>query len=418
MSLIDKILLVLLPLPFTTLGLTFLTFGNNYIPEIFLFLWLFFAFILSSSIRNFSLLIISSKLFLISFSILIFISLFSFFREDFDPITFYGRFRALLACLIGYVIVRFCSKRNWGENLSNNLILFLSSACIMYFISSIISSNSDNTKISISMICFSTVIYLFSEKNKLFPALIFSILACLVAYLSFFRQNYFIALLLIIFIFLNIIFKSIKFKEYSVYIGKSNFLSLLLLSFFLFVVTSISGYLYDYLASDESKYIQSIGKINDLSLALQNGGLDESGELRVKSYLYLLDNLEFFLLPNGLINDNLLYLKSIWGGGAVYLGMSITRDSILAYLIVNFGFILAMLISIFIFIRLISLIVLDCKTIFYKIMFIGPSILLVFFLDGATLTQLQKSLFFGLALGLCLSILKKKDVKKTDFLLK
>lgn len=409
---IEKFFLSILPLPFTTLGLKFLTFGNNYIPEIFILLWFFLVFCFSYKIKKFIIEILSSKVFLISFSLVLFVSLFSLARQDFDFIAFYGRFRALMACLIGFTIIAFCHKRGWGDELIEYLSIFLFSACLMYFFSSLIGSTSDETKISISMICYALTICLYVEKEKLFLALFITFLSCIVAYLSFFRQNYILALLLLILISFQIIRKSLSFKSSSIHVSKKNAFSFFLLIGLIFSVVSVSSYLYEYLISDESKYIQSIGKINDLIYALQHGGLDESGQLRLKSYSYLFNNLEYYFLPNGLINDNLLYLNSLWGGTNVYLAMSITRDSILAYLLVNFGFLLTFLFLFLFLFNLIYSMSRERRIMIYRIIFIFPSLLGAFFLDGATLTQLQKSLFFGLALGFSMfTVRDSKNVK-------
>lgn len=401
MNLFQKIFIILLPLPFTTLGLNFLTFSGNYIPEIF---FLFFIFLYFLIFRNsvFFKIVLLNKYFLISFFILMGVSTLSLIHQDFDIINFYGRFRAILFSIITFFIVRSFTLYADVTRLEKNIILFTTSASIMYLLNAILYSQEDNSKIGMSMLCFSIGVCLSLEKGfyKLSTALV--ILSAFVAYLSFFRQNYFIAfyLLLLYSIFIFKPEKGLKFDFSKKIITPIIFYS----ASIIFIIFNIN-YFIEFLSSNESRYIQSIGKMTDLL----EGNYDESAHLRVQSYNYLIENFIYFILPNGLVNDSILVFRSIWGGTISHLNMSITRDSVLAYLVVNFGFLFLFLFLFLFFSKLVKSFSINFRKTITRFLFLFPLLITVFFLDGATLTQLQKSVFFGMALGLILYVGKESE---------
>lgn len=401
----EKFFLAILPLPFTTLGLNVFNFSGQYIPELFFAFYAALYFVFIGKFKNIKLVLLNKKINLVLF-LLLGVGSLSLLHQDFDIVNFYGRFRAIFFSILAFFVVRIITRRGQEEisHLENGLLIFTSSAAIMYIISALITVQAEASKIGISMLCFSIAICLSLEKKYFTQAAFLVILSILAAYLSFFRQNYLIAFyLLVMYVFFIILSNGSILK-----ISKKILLPIIVIFITMSIVIYNIGYFFDFLSSSESRYIQSIGKMNDLIEMISGNGKDESSELRFLSYKYIYDNIIYFLLPNGLINDSSLFFVSIWGGEVSDLEMSISRDSVLAYFIVNFGFLISFILFFRFFISIINSFKLNYKKTLLRLILLFPPIIAVFFVDGATLTQLQKSVFFGLSVGLIIYSGKSK----------
>lgn len=408
----DRIALAILPLPFTTLGLSLFTVSEQYVPEIFIITWIFFALLFDKSRMQVAKAIILSKPLIFATSIVVAASIFSVFREDFNPVSFYGRLRAILLCTAGAMAIIVSIQRGWGETAIECVTIICSSASLMYFAASAIAAQGDYSKISVSMICFSIATCLLVERRMFSWALAIATLCGLTAYFSFFRQNYIIAIYLILITTIFSTGKSLSIKNQKISISSQSWAVLAIPILVATSILSLWEEIIDFLSSSETRYIQSIGKSVDLINSLTTGVADDSGHSRLESYFYFLDNFPNYLLPNGLIDDASLSIYSIWGGEFYSAGISVVRDSVMGYLIVTFGFgLLLILLFIYITLVIISIQKAPLKTI-SRIVFIGPGLMMAFFVDGATLTQFQKSLFFGLACALLLPVALRRHKRK------
>lgn len=399
----DRLALAALPLPFTTLGLRYFTFSGQYIPEVYVALWALLAFFGSKRRLAVARTLLLSKRLMVAALVVVVISLISGFRADFDFVSFYGRLRAILLAVAGFFVVVTAAKKGWKDGLTEALIVVCSSAAIMYALAGVMSAHDNATKTGISMLCFSIACCLLIERGRVSRALLIASLGVIAAYLSFFRQNYFIAAALYIAVFVFSIAIIVRRHPGTILIRRQGWVV-----FALPVASAFLGFYFwhelsSFLSSSESRYIQSVGKMLDLFEFLRTGAADESSNSRLESFTYIFNNVGYYILPNGLINDSSLTLYSLWGGVPYYAGASVPRDSVLAYLVVTFG-VLPFLAGFFVYMReCVRSVLRHRKEMIVRTAFLAPALIAVFFLDGATLTQVQKSLFFGVALALLIT---------------
>ena len=395
----NSVALATLPLPFTTLGLSLFTISDRYVPELYIATWLLIVSLSQKkrflAIRSFFL----YKPLILCTALIICISLLSGFGQNFSFVPFYGRLRALLAFSTAAIAVWFLTRKYGHDRTAEVLSMICASACVMYILAALRTAGGDQTKASVSMICFSLATCLMVERRNIFLAMSFALLASFAAYLSFFRQNYISAAWNDIATIGAALYISFYSRKSGFRLSKQAW-TLIVIPVFTLVVASASwNMLSDFLASSESRYIQSIGKTNDLIALLETGQLDASGASRMENYMYFFDQAIYYLLPNGSIDDGSIALRSRWGGTAYYAGGAVIRDSMVVYFIVTFGIIISFYLVVFGGLKMAHLFLRAPYIALTRFIFLLPPMALFVLVDGATMTQLQKSAFFGLAIG-------------------
>lgn len=412
----EKIWLMLLGIPFSFLGSTLLLkFGGNFYPEPFLLLWIVFSyFFFKQRFIEVSSFIYNPILFCSIFLILLMVSTIGLYRWDADVFDYYARLRAFLifsiAVYIGYYAQ---SSRNYELYLE--LLFWLCAGSVLLNFVYILLANFTNiysyltsAKNTFAVLANIIAITLLLRKGNLNIAFIFVLILIISAGLSFFRQFYFVALL-----------ATLYFLCYALWLSKVALsrkvllvtLVVILLSLALIFSAQISEVLMLFFSSSESRYIHSIGKLNDLLSMLQGGGGSTSENVRAESLEYMLSNINYYLLPNGLINSSSFYIYSIWGGEPYYIeGVTITNDSVFAYVVVLFGALIVMLffmVGLFLAVNGLSRAVLEEKMsiLFYFILF-----WFLFFIDGSLIGQFEKALFTGaiVTLAFPMSVMTQK----------
>lgn len=395
----NEFFLATLPFAFSNLGVRVMQINGNFVPEFYLFLWSIFAFIFCKDFRDFSLKILRSKRLIIILSVFTLFSLFALLSDNFTFFGFYGRYRALFWFLVAIVVGDFFIKNNKTKVFYDGLLILCLFSIIFSFVDLYLGLGGESIKQSIPIFSFSIAIVLLLNRELYIYALIISLLFILASFFSFWRQNYVVSL----YVFILTLFYAIKsgffYRGYKIYINKN------ILLIFMMPILGIFGVIYfwekivNFIFEDEQRYIQSVGKILSLFENIDQGG-GTSEQLRVDQISFILNNFNYFLLPNGLIDDSILTLKSIWGGDLYDAGVSIVRDSIFAYSIVSFGLVVFGIIHCLFIFRAFNGYKRNINQYRLFFFFLIVPIFVVYFVDGLTMTQMQKSLYFGLALVL------------------
>lgn len=407
----DILFIILLALPFSYLGSAYaLNFSGKFIPEILLIPWIFIVsyygrgdfYGLKSTLKSRSL--------LLAFGLMAFCALFGVLASDFDPMVFYARLRALVVFIFGYFYVQKMVESGRKEELRK----FLLSLCIGIIFFNLIYSILLTDKYSDEVVgavakspfvalAYCIIISIFLSENKLFPAALFFLLLLVSSILSFYRQNYLITLLTAVYIIIFSIFcrgNNARIYGSQALAGLGFLLAFLLVLFFLYQLSF--DYVSGFFESSEARYIQSIGKVNDAISFFNGSYVAESEKTRFDTIYFLLKNFPYFIFPNGLVNDGVYGFKSIWGGSYFNaVEVSVVRDSMIAYFIVTFGYIVVVPVFSLFLMRTISYFT-GRESINNKI---AVSMLLTFliiflFIDGSALTHFEKALITGF----CISI--------------
>ncbi|MEG0619078.1 MAG: hypothetical protein RR557_07260 [Bacilli bacterium] len=368
-------------------------------PEIYLCICAILAFIFCKEFRIFPLKIFANANVIMVFIFFSIVSLFSILGDNFNIVGFYGRYRALFWFLIAIFIGNYFIKRDNVEVFYQGLLVFCLSSILFSCIDVYWGTGGESVKQGIPIFSFVISIVLLLRKELYSYALLISVLFVVLAFFSFWRQNYIIALYGFILTFIYSLKKG--FRYYGNNIGLRSHLKLLLLVPFFAVYGLIYFWnnIINFLFEDEQRYIQSVGKILSFFENVDQGG-GTSEQTRIEQYRFLLDNFIYFLLPNGLVDDSILSLKSLWGGDTYNAGVSIVRDSSFGYFTVVFGLLISFFINILFTFRFFNGYKRNLNN--YRLFFIYLiiPILVVYFVDGLTMTQMQKSIYFGFALAL------------------
>lgn len=391
--------IALLPLAFSNLGVRFMQFGGNFIPEFYLLICALLGFVFCKDFRSFPLNILSNKNSIIILLFFTIISFFSLLGENFSIVGFYGRYRALFWLLLAIIVGEHFIRNKKIKVFYDGLLIFCLFSIIFSFIDIYLGFGGESIKQGIPIFSFSIAIVLLLNRSLYFYAIIISLLFILASFFSFWRQNYLVSL----YIFILTLFYAFKsgffYNSYKIYIHRS------ILLVFITPILGVFGVIYywekivNFIFEDEQRYTQSLGKILSLFENIDQGG-GTSEQLRIEQFAFIFNNFNYFLLPNGLVDDSILILKSVWGGDTYDAGVSIVRDSIFAYSIVSFGLIISLLIHCLFIIRAFNGFKRNINQYRLFFFFLIIPIFTVYFVDGLTMTQMQKSLYFGLALVL------------------
>jgi hypothetical protein len=206
---------------------------------------------------------------------------------------------------------------------------------------------------------------------------------------SSFRIYWIYAILIFIALVFSLITNIFTFELGRVKVKKDSVIILLLIFFIPFVFTIIWPYIYDWLASDASRYHQTIFKTEQLYNRLDTGTGAEAGSsssIRAGQFLFLYDNWTDFLLPQGFYDK-------------VSSNTSPLRDGMYFYMASVFG----LIISFFIFVRIIYSFYLGfSKSKDYKIIRFTVFVILisVFLTTGSVLLVISQSFFLGVLYSL------------------
>lgn len=404
LSLGEKFLFMLLGIPFSFLGSTYiLKFGGNFYPEPFLILWLtLFYIFFKSRFIELSEFVNNKSFYMLIFSVLI-ISMIGLLRFDADIIDYYARIRAFLLFIIA-TYIGYYAQRSQNYEVYIKVLFWLSLGVIFFnFIHQFLATYTtwymqSSTKITFAVLAYVIVIFILLKEENLMYAFFLLLLLIVSSAMSFFRQFYLISFIMTLYFLFFGYFSNKHTLEKKLFIFFIGFIVLLFLVIF---STSIGNVLFEFLSSTDSRYVQSIGKLNDLLNFIESGEVSESEGNRLMGIEYFFNNALAYMLPNGLINDKTFILYSIWGGDTFHIdNVSVIRDSMFAYLIVFFGFIIVLLLFL-------TANFLTIKSLLGKSRESKSSILLffiifwsIFFIDGTLVTQFEKALFTGAIISL------------------
>lgn len=235
---------------------------------------------------------------------------------------------------------------------------------------------------------------------------------CFMAISSFYRAFYFCALVILIISFIHSI-ASIVLPNRPV---NSRVAGILLLSSAILAMSAgdfISSRVYNYLTSSEDRYIQSVGKMNDIIATLGGESSPGTETTRGMYYSYIWNHFAEFMLPSGLgqkaIEGN---WRSQWipdsQNSDVLRGDTFSsKDGGAVYMATQFGIV----ISTFLFLYYItSTLKADVKLRWFEFpgfsymrvtrLFLIIPVLFLFIITGAMFVQIAFSFTFGCCLGL------------------
>lgn len=173
--------------------------------------------------------------------------------------------------------------------------------------------------------------------------------------------------------------------------------------FFIFLMPIVISYF----SSDESRYIQSLGKLNDLDLFLSGTGqLSESDALRLGYIEYILTHWQNLIIPHGLGSREFFGSIDPWFN-QFYIDAN-TID--IGYLYIGFHYGLIPLVAVMFYTTKAAASIYSIVGILGTIGIITP-LLIPMFLDGGTITVLQRSLWYGVYAGLIIHLAKSKKSK-------
>lgn len=275
----DKLILLLAAFPFSAIGVRALTFGGRFMPEPYLLAIAFLAFATSRRRLGAFLHIARNRNLWILIWVATLIALVGGFRPDFSPIAFYGRYRALLLFLLGlWMGVHYSNSRREAQFWE--AVAFFGLFSGLFSIASQLNfSGTENAKEGFAPLAFAIPLFYFSTRQKSVPTAAISVLLAAAAFLSFFRQNYFIAAWAIAAAYANFLPGAIKLGNNTVKIRYATFFVGL---FPVLAFAAIQVFWSDFVAflsSSESRYIHSIGKMEDL-IAFANGSGPTGGGCR------------------------------------------------------------------------------------------------------------------------------------------
>ena len=400
LSKIEKLWLFCLGLPFSFLASTkVLQISGRFIPEVFILIWIICTYLFFTKRFNELGGFLRKNNFYILIIFIFSISLIGLLRDDIDLASYYARMRSLILFTIAIYIGYYAQKSEKYELYLDVLLWLVLGAIFFNFLHTLFATFTttyivDNVKVTFPILAYAIAIFLLiRRKQKLLPFILVLFLITSSA-MSFFRQYYIIATI-ITFYFL---FFGYFFNDNSTKKRISTLLaSLIILILLYFSIDFLIKIIMEFLSSDPKRHAQSIGKIEQFIDALQYNEVDSSGNTRLLQYQFLLNNFESFFLPNGLINDKVYVLKSIWGGETFYMNdVAMTKDSLFAYIITTFGWFISSIF--FLFFNILTL-----KSLFNNINEKKSSILFfyflfwfLFFLDGTLIGQFEKALFTGI----------------------
>ncbi|MDX3927124.1 MAG: hypothetical protein QHC90_15115 [Shinella sp.] len=317
---------------------------------------------------------------------------------EFSLFEFYGRLRALylfvIAAFAANVLSTTRHARSYGD--------FLLCVCVACGLCSLVflvhhAASSEAAKAPFPVAALVIAVAILCGRGRLYAAAAVLCLMIFCAMLSFFRLNYLIALWTTVVLGTIVLTGSMARMRGRVLVGTHALLLAVLPCGLAAAAFGLAAFIGEFLVSSESRYIHSIGRVGEAYRFYLTGELPESEGQRLENALYLLRNLEYYLLPNGLLNDTGFRIASLWGGETFDVhGISPIRDSVLAYVTVLFG---AIATAAFVLAggALFVLAILSARDLRQAILsvYLAGVAVLLFLMDGTALTQFEKAFFSG-----------------------
>lgn len=400
----DRALIMAFAIPFNMLASKyFFRIGSHFFPEIFFAIFAVALYFTRGKVRAIFLDAIKSKKFLILVFFAGFFAILGALRHDTEIFQSYARLRSLICLAFGISLASTVRRKHGGQATLEFFLIFLFSAMILFAIGALLKLQDDEgSKVPIPFFILPILVQILLLRGKYALGLLTAFIVSGIAALSFVRQNYgYAALSLLLFLYFfstNFIKIQLSRMNISVSMNKNAALALLLFIVTIPLLPEIGGKIWEIMNSSESRYIQGVSKLNELqSYIAGTGTMGRSESLRVEGINYFFEQFEYYILPNGIINDSNFVTWSIWGGDEYYaFNVSLIRDSLLAYSVVTFGWLVFFIMLVSGLWAAISSFSTEEKplrsTRLLAILLFFPTL----FLDGTAATQLEKSIFLGI----------------------
>jgi hypothetical protein len=376
---------------FSPLGSNFILVINGmFIPEIFVIsvILYYLVFQNTTEFRYFISFYLRNVYFLIFIGLgvlLFFIGVIN--QDDFkEP---YGLFRSYFFCVFGYYLMSYiCINRK-----SNNARYFLYTMIFVSTISSIaffmfINESSSKSAYSIPMIMLFGIFIVFDKNVKIM--MLGVVITLFIALTSSFRTYWIIVSLIYLSIFINQISLVFNLNNKNLndkikYVMLMFFLPIILFSIYQFFFDDI----YNWLASDSSRYHQTIYKTEELiNTVLYNAEIGESESNRLYMIDYFSKNWSDFIFPKGFFDRP----EKI---GYYYGNASPIRDGIYLYQSVIFGVIISLALNVIFIFRVLSswLHAIPVNRLIYSITIVN--FFIMYALNGSVMIIIPQSFYFG-----------------------
>lgn len=264
---------------------------------------------------------------------------------DGDFIAVYADFRCIVLLLITYRLVASHSRliRHYSINALFWIVLFSVVGHALYYT---LFRGAPSIGESVKAVYPTTgLIFLAAVAQRrqsfLAQALVVS-LALFIAVTSFYRANMIIAALLLVASLPTLVGRlhAPKPSLSNLVFVSAAVLAIVLLSVYF---PDISGKLVAFLSADEGRYIQSIGKLNNLFDYFRTGELGGGDDVRVEYLNFIWDHLDAFLLPSGLGYRAIIgNWGPIWSSTKMNSLSANSIDGFHLYMVAHFGIILSL----------------------------------------------------------------------------
>lgn len=290
----------------------------------------------------------------------------------------YTDFRANLVVVVGYCFSISAFKRGkWEVVAVSALIAGLGS--ILHWVY-VLNYAVLDYKFSVPILSCVVATLLYRDNSRQGMAYISFALLIAMSAIAFYRQ-YWLYVMVIIFLF------AIDSRKSTV--NRKNYLPFLLVIFSPLLVLGYEVF-FNLVADNESLYIQSFGKTQDLlDFFSGSSGLTESDAIRLAYFEYLLTHFYEVVLPHGLGYKSFFDNVSPW-----FYQYSIeanTIDSLLFYLTFHYGLVFVLPLFIF-FLRKLYL---NSTFSFWEKLFLFSMVLNIMFFDGGLATVISRSFWLG-----------------------
>lgn len=376
---------------------SFLRFGGNFYPEAALLPWIGIAYATNQRARTYIGAAFGNLVIVIGLACILVAACLGGLHPDQDLIGIYTSARPLLVALIGFhLAVYFQGSDGIGYE---KALLWV---CLFATILSILYQQAAATggKAGVPIAAAVIILYIGIKRSYLIWSLLGVSLLGLIAVTGFFRQYVVIAAIATLFVLISnfpfgvgnrrgVVTLLYDRKRLAVWAG--------LVAMIIFSWLVLADFVFLYLSSTESRYIHSIGKWMDFFNFLDGDNRAASSEeSRFEPYWYIISNLEFYFLPNGIVDDGEFYIQSIWGGEEYYVyGVSVVRDSIALHSTVTFGWLLTLTFMGWAILRSTRAFFASYGPTRFAIALAFVALGVLWFLDGSSVTQVEKAFFTG-----------------------
>jgi len=297
-----------------------------------------------------------------------------------SPAASYADYRSNLVFIISFII----AKRVIGKFPYEILLLgFMTSLLTMINWLYLYKIGGLDAKFPFPLFSIVLTIILATKLRKLWFLLGAILILAFTAAVSFFRQYWIISALTVLYIFIDVPKFTKRLRSWKIIFSVSTLL--VLIAYYSYPI------LINFFYSDQSRYIQSIGKSVDLLNMMGGLQTDRSDSLRLAYFVYAYDQFPSLILPHGLGSKAMGDTISPWFN--TYSPLSSTIDSSFIFVVYHYGYIVVL-----------PLLLWYIKKLYSAYMVNGIMVqttwLLIFavplFLDGGQLTVTDRAFWYGL----------------------